>query len=157
MSLKNIRATCSHINLYMMLSSLSIIVHSTESRKSLAYPPFVKTHEKYESKSAENLEFLANGRLSNMTISHKALDKQNNKMPAVLARAVEKYNTGHLNPNVFPNHRMGLDIKEVVLTNLNFYNPKPVVIKNHEEYSRDDTLEFSSRQLLDYKSAIGKL
>ena len=157
MSLKNIRATCSHINLYMMLSSLSIIVLPTESRKSLAYPPFVKIHEKYESKSMENLEFLANGRLSNMTISHKVLDKQNDKISAVLARSVKKHNTGHLNPNAFPNHRMGLDIKEVVLTNLNVHNPKPVVIKNHEEYSRDDTLEFSSRHLLDYKSAIGKL
>lgn len=135
MSLKNIRATCSHINLYMMLSSLSIIVQPTESRKSLAYPQFVKIHEKYESKSAENLEFLANGRLSNMTVSHKVLDV----------------------PKVFPNHKMGLDIKEVVLTNLNVHDPMPVMIKNHEEYSRDDEIEFSSRHLLDYKSAIGKL
>ena len=157
MSLKNIRATCSHINLYMMLSSLSIIVQPTESRKSLAYPTFVKVHEKYESKSVENLEFLANGRLSNMTISHKVLDEPNNKMSENLAEAVEKHNNDRLNQQVFPNHRMGLDIKEVVLTNLDVHTPKPVVIKNHKEYSRDDGLEFSSRHLLDYKSAIGKL
>ena len=158
MNLKNIRATCSHINLYMMLSLLSIIVRVAESNMNLFNRPFVKTHEKYESKYPRALTVIANGQLSNMTIHQKALKDPSSKLPPPMAQFMKKQSPDSSSAAVvFPTKRLGLDIKEVVLTNLDSNNPKPIVIQNHDEYSREnDEFDFSSRYLFDYSSAIGK-
>ena len=154
MSLKYITATCSHINLYMILSLFSIIIRLVESKVNLSIHPFVKTNDP---KSVETFAFVGNGRLDNMTIHQKGLKEPSNKLPPAMAQAMQRQFQSSSPTSVFPNQRMGLDIKEVVLTNLDDNDPKPIVIQNHEEYSREnDRFEFSSRYLMDYTSAIGK-
>ena len=142
----------------MILSLLSIIVRLAESNMNLFNRPFVKTHEKYESKYPRALTVIANGQLSNMTIHQKALKDPSSKLPPSMARFMKKESQDSSPAAVvFPTQRMGLDIKEVVLTNLDSKNPKPIVIQNHDEYSREnDEIDFSSRYLFDYASAIGK-
>ena len=158
MSTKIIRATCSHINLCMILSSLSIIVQLVESRKDLAIPLFNRNQDQNDSKSVERLKLSANGKFHNITIHHTNSTQPNNKFPPQFAYLLDKPSQDPFNTELFPNSRMGLDIKEIVLTNLNVNTPKPVVIPNHEDYSREnDGFEFSSRYLLDDKSAIGRL
>ena len=158
MNLKSIRATCSHINLYMILSLLSTIVQFAESKMNLFNRPFLKTHEEYESQYPRALTIMANGKLSNMTIHQKALKDPSNKLPPPMAQFMKKQSSDFSSAAVaFPTQRMGLDIKEVVLTNLDSKNPKPIVIQNHDEYSRgNDEIDFSSRYLFDYASATGK-
>ena len=158
MNLTNIRATCSHINLHMILSLLSIIVRLAESNMNLFNRSFMKTHEKYESKYPKALTIMANGQLSNMTIHQKALKDPNNKLPPSIAQFMKKPSPGASSgSSELPTQRVGLDIKEIVLTNLDSNNPKPIVIQNHDEYSREnDEIDFSSRYLSDYTSAIGK-
>ena len=127
-----------------------------ESRKDLSVPLFIRSQEQYDSQSVEQLELLANGKFHNLTIHHTNSTQPNNKLPPPFARLLEKQLQDSSNTAVFPNNIMGLDINEVVLTNLNANTPKPVVIQNHEEYSREnDGFEFSSRHLLDDNSAIG--
>ena len=142
----------------MILSLLSIIVRLAESKLNLFNRPFVKTHEEYESQYPRALTIMANGKLSNMTIHQKEMKNPSNKLPPPMAQFMKKQSLDSSSAAfVFPTQRMGLDIKEVVLTNLDSHNPKPIVIQNHDEYSREnDEIDFSSRYLFDYTSATGK-
>ena len=92
---------------------------------------FMKTHEKYESKYPKALTIMANGQLSNMTLHQKALKDPNNKLPPPMAQFMKKPSPDASSGSFeLPTQRVGLDIKEVVLTNLDSNNPKPIVIQN---------------------------
>ena len=145
MNKKSISIIYSHIPVYMILSLISIIVQIVESKKNL---PFLSTNlhldQNYEDSSRTFLRYSGNGKFHNLTILEPMSPELTHKLPPLLV------------PLQNEQSRLGFDIKQVILTNLDAEKPRPIVINSHEDYSRDnDEFEFSNSYIVDENSAIG--
>jgi hypothetical protein len=129
----------------MIPSLLFINFQIVESKKNLPFPSInLHPDQSNEDSSKTFLRYSGNGKFHNITILEPTSPKLSHKLP----------------PSLFPlpnvESRLGLDIKQVILTNLDVDKPRPVVINSHEDYSRDnDGFEFSNRYIVDENSAIG--
>ena len=144
------------LNVFASMLSFSIWIQIVESSSpSLPSPISYPIIHREIDRNAETTSLVAegNGNFYNVTV----LDTDSgasHKLPPSLV------NVSSLDPDrsVVQNSRLGLDIKEVVLTNLDLdISMMRSTIKSHSEYARDnDEYEFLSRYLLDDMSAEGK-
>ena len=145
MNKKSIRILYSQIQVYMILSFLSIMVQMVESKKNL---PFLSTNlhldHSNEASARTVLRYSGHGKIHNITALEPTSPEISQKLPPSLVPL----------PNV--ESRLGFNIKQVILTDLDVDNPSPIVINSHDDYSREnDEFEFSNRYIGDENSAIG--
>ena len=151
---KNIGKRYSHIILliiYVLLSPFSIIVRFVESSKSSSIPPPTKTRDRvYDNSDTTFIMSSGNGNFHNLTLFDPMSSDTGHKLPPALI-PIDQLGSA------LPFYRLGLDIKEILMTNLDLERPTPVMMANtHSEYSREnDGNAFSSRYLIDDRSAVG--
>ena len=106
--------------------------------------------------NAETTSLLAsgNGNFYNLTVLETYSSETSHKLPPSLVNISFFDEDG----SAMQNSRLGLDIKEIVLTNLDLDVPMMrTTIRSHTEYSREnDEYEFLSRYLVDEITAQGK-
>ena len=153
---RNIRKLCSHIIIYVLLSSFSIFVRFVKSSENPSIPPPTITRDQvYDNSEATLILAPGNGNYRNLTVFNPMSLGTSHKPPSSLTPLPNMRYLDHVG-SVMPNNQLGLDIKEIILTNLDLEKPGPVMINSHVGYSREnDGYEFSSRYLIDDKSAIG--
>ena len=156
MNTKNIRRIIYHVSIYLGISSLSIIVQLVESTKSFSFSPQTSsTRDKDSDRTL--LRHTSNGQFHNLTFHESQMSSDPmHKLPPPSLVSLQNMKSMDSVSAMFPINGLELDIKEVILTNLDVDKPGPVIVNNHAEYSREnDRFEFTNRYLIDDDSAIG--
>ena len=154
--MRNISIIGSHTTVYVVISSLSIIVQFVESVKNLSnLPPNLSPNNDYHNPQDASIVHSANGKFQNITLIEPISNVAAHKLPPSLISVDTSQVEGN-SALILPDPRLELYMNEVVLTNLNAARPSPVVIKSHSEFAREnDRFPFSRRYLSDNNAAIG--
>ena len=154
--MRNISIIGSHTTVYVVISSLSIIVQIVESVRNLSnLPPNLSPNNDYHNPQDASIVHSANGKFQNITLIEPISNVAAHKLPPSLISVDTSQFEGN-SALMLPEPRLELDMNEVVLTNLNAARPSPVVIKSHSEFAREnDRFPFSKRYLSDNNAAIG--